>query len=171
MRKKINKVLCAIDLENIRTNMPLPEKFSMTAGLDRIMRQIAEDVGEIINVFVFAPPHLASINAQAFYEEGFYTIYCPKIDDKKGQEEDTVDETMSAFLKDMVLQIPDITHVCIGSGDKDFCQMIRKFILRKGLKIIIVAGDMASLSSELIKLADKNLDGKKMIYLFSPAED
>jgi hypothetical protein len=170
-RKKKVKILCVIDWDNIYINVPPPEKFSITAGLDRIMKKIAKEVGEIINVFVFTPPHLALVNAQVFHDEGFYIILCPKIKDKKRGEQDTADEIISAFLQDMINQMPDLTHICLGSGDKDFCRIIRKYVMRRGLKMIIIVGDLISLSGDLMKLADVNPNtGKRMVYVFSPEE-
>ena len=170
-RNKKVKILCVIDWDNIHINVPPPEKLSITAGLDRIMKKIAQEVGEIINVFVFTPFHLALANAQAFYDETFYMILCPKIKYKKGGEQDTTDEIISAFLQDMINQMPGLTHICLGSGDKDFCRTIRQYVMRKGLKMIIIVGDMLSLSNHLINLADINPNtDKKMVYVFSPTE-
>ena len=172
-QKSNNKTLVLIDLENIRLNTDfLREKFSMTAGFDRIQRQIIQDIGgEIVYVFIFASPHLTSTEAETFYKEGFYVVLCPRVKTKEGESKDTVDEILMEFLKDSIKTIPNLTHICLGSGDKDFCQALRK-ALRKGLKLIIVAGSLTSLSSDLIDLADTNpLTGKKMVYIFSPVAD
>lgn len=169
-----NKILALIDFENLRRNLTTiaPEKFSMTAGFDRLCKQIAREIGEITNIFVFIPPHAASSTwGEAFHKLGFFTILCPEIEDKKGGKRiDTTDETLIAFSKEMINQIPGLTHLCLGSGDKDFGTLVREAI-RKGLKIIVVAGSIGSLSSELINLADKKPDGSKMVYILSPTED
>lgn len=172
--KRANKILVLIDFENLQRNIEVslfPEKFSMIVGFDRVIRQISQEIGEIINVFVFMPPQPAYLYGETFYQEGFYTIVCPKIRDKKGEERDTTDEIITNFGSKMIDQIPDLTHLCLGSGDKDFSPLVRSAI-RKGLKIIIVAGSISSLSSDLIRLVDINPDTKKkMVYLFSPTEE
>lgn len=168
-----NKILFLIDFENLQNNletMPTPGKFSMVAGFDRLFKQISREVGEIDNVFVFAPPRATSLWGETFHKLGLFTILCPEIENKSGEKINTTDETLIAFGKKMILQIPELTHLCLGSGDKDFSPLVRE-ATRKGLRIIVVAGNLRSLSSELIKLADKKLDGTKMVYLFSPTED
>lgn len=171
-QKEKNKILVLIDFENLQKNLKTtaPEKFSIAAGFDRLCKQIAREIGEIINVFVFVPPHATSPAGETFHKLGFFTILCPGIENKKGKKIDTTDETLIALGKKIINQIPDLTHLCLGSGDKDFSPLVREAI-RKGLKIIVVAGDLTSLSSELIKLADQKADGLKMVYLFSPTED
>lgn len=171
-KTKRNKVIMLIDLENLLINLPTtsPERFSMTVGFDRVIRQISQEAGEIVNVFVFTPPHLALLWSNTFYDQGFFTILCPKVKSKKIKEEDTTDQTIIDFGKGIIDQIPDLTHLCMASGDKDFNPLIRKAI-HKGLKIIVVAGNLRSLSSKLISLADKRADGTKMVYLLSPTEE
>lgn len=168
-----NKILFLIDFENLQKNLeriPTPKKFSITAGFDRLCGQIAQEMGAIINVFVFIPLHAASLWGETFHKLGFFIILCPEIKDKTGKETDTTDETLIAFGKKIINQIPDLTHLCLGSGDKDFSTLVRE-AARKGLKIIVVARNLSSLSSELIELADKKPDGSKMVYIFSPSEE
>ena len=173
--KKENRIVFFLDLDNLRLNTDfLTEKqISITAGFDRIQRQIIKDIGgEITRVFVFASsPHLTSTEAEAFYNQGFYVIACPRIKSKEGEDEDTVDELLMEFLKEEVSLVPGITHICLGSGDKDFCRALRR-VMRKGLKLIVVARDLSSLSQDLIDVADTNpLTEKKMVYVFSPTAD
>lgn len=173
MKKKKNKILVLIDFENLQKNLettPIPEKFSITAGFDKLFKKISQEVGEIDSVFIFVPQHAASVWGETFHELGFFTLFCPEVKNKSGRKIDTTDETLIAFGKKMINQIPELTHLCLGSGDKDFIPLVREAI-RKGLKIIITAGDYNSLSSELIKLVDKKPDSTKMVYLFSPTED
>ncbi len=167
-----SKIVVLIDFENLlqNTEIPPPKSFSMMAGFDKLIKEISQDVGEIINVFVFIPPNLAITYGAELYKQGFFMILCPKIQSKKGSEEDTVDSTLIEFGKKIIGQSPDLTHLCIGSGDKDFNPLIREAI-RWRLKIIIIAGNLRSLSFDLIKLADKKTGGKgKMVYLFTPEE-
>lgn len=166
------KVLFLIDAENIEKNVgtPMPGRFSRVEGFDRIIKEIAQEVGEILPVFAFCSPQVASLWGEDLDELDFYPVYCPRIKGKDLKERDTVDEKLKKFAVEMINAIPDITHLCLGSGDADFIQLVRKAI-RKRMKIMIVAGHLTSLSNKLIKLADKDSAGKRMIYLFSPTED
>lgn len=171
LEKPENRVLVLIDWENLQKNTEFgpPERFSQLAGFDRVIKRIARKVGEITNVYVFAPPQLASVWGEAFHQLGFFTILCPKIRTKKGEEIDTTDEIIIEFGKQMINQAHGLTHICLGSGDRDFTPLIRAAI-RKGLEIVIIAGTLGSLSSKLIPLADRNKKGEKMVYLFSLTE-
>ena len=175
MSKRKSMIAFFLDLDNLRSNTDfLTQKISITGGFDRIQRQIMKDIGdgEISRVFVFASsPHLTSAEQEAFYNQCFYVIVCPRIKTKEGNYRDTVDEQLGEFIKDELNLVPDITHVCLGSGDKDFCRALRK-VMRKNIKLIIMAGNISSLSRDLIGLADVNpLTGKKMVYVFSPTAD
>ncbi len=165
------KILMLIDWENLITNMDLPpaERYSNIEGFDRIIKRISRDVGEIVNVFVFLSPHLAYSVSEDMYKLGFFTIVCPKIRTKEEEQQDTADGIIIDFGKKMINQISGLTHLCLGSGDKDFTPLIRE-ATRKGLKIIILAGNKRSLSRELSKLADtrENDENEKLIYLLSP---
>lgn len=170
-----HRMMFFLDLDNLRTNTAFLEarQISLIAGLDRLQRQIIQDIdGEIVRVYVFASsPHLTYTEAEAFYKQGFYVLVCPRIKTKAGEDEDTVDEQLMEFLKEEIDLVPDLTHICLGSGDKHFCRALRK-ALRKGIKLIIVAGDLSSLSQDLIDVADVNpRTGKKMTYVFSPTAD
>lgn len=168
-RKTNNKVLIVIDWLNIYMNLS-PIKLPSLTDLDRVQKQIAQEVGEIVNVFVFAPPHLTSLEWETFYEEGFYIIDCRSIKTKDGKDKDTTDEILINFVKDMVARMSDITHICLGSGDKDFCKALRK-TMRAGLQLMIIAGDLNSLSQDLIDVADVNpLTGKKMAYVITQSK-
>jgi hypothetical protein len=171
---KKKKILILLDFENIQRNIKMtatPENFSVITGFDNILKRISSEVGGISNVFVFAPPHTASLQGENFYELGFFTIFCPRVKDKKGREIDTTDDILIKFGRKIIYQFNEYTHLCIGSGDKDFAPLVREAI-RQGLKIIIIAGGLGSISSELIKLADTNpITKKKMVYIFSPTEN
>lgn len=171
-RKKI-LILFLIDWSNLsleRTNFQT-KKLSLTAEFDRVQRKIRDDLGgEIVWVFIFAPPRLSLDEATTFWQQGFFVIHCPPIKTKEGEIRDTTDHYLMEFLKRIIEREPDLTHIVLGSGDKDFCQAMRQ-ALRKGLKLIIMAGDLSSLSSDLANLADKNSKGKRMVYLLSPATD
>ena len=166
-RKNPNKVLLLIDWENLLISqksgqMPSEEGYSIVAGFDRLIDQITLEIGEIVNVFIFAPPHILSSFGETFVKLGFFQIVCPKITGKTGEEEDTTDSTLIDFGKTAIEQIKDLTHLCIGSGDKDFSLLVRQ-AKRKGLKILVVASSNRSLAKELIQLANQ-------VFIFSPTE-
>lgn len=162
--EKRNRVVVLIDWENLRHNIELPERFSMMDSFDQLLRQISQELGEIVDVFVFAPPHSAMVWGEDFQKLGFFIIFCPKVKDKEGKERDSTDDVLTEFGKKAINQIPDLTHLCLGSGDKDFSPLVREAI-RKGLKIAVIAGNLRSLSSNLIKLASKKPGGEKLIYI------
>jgi len=162
-RKKENEILVLIDWLNISLSLYPAGQLELT-DFDRLIKKISREVGEIANVFVFAP-NLTSREGETFYKQGFYVINCPKVKTKEGEDKDTTDEILINFLKDVVPDISGLTHICLGSGDKDFCQALRN-VIRKDLRLMIVAGNLTSLSSDLIELADVNpLTHKKMVYL------
>jgi len=168
--KQPKRVFVLVDWENILVNMNLPpaERFSLASGFDRILKKIAEEVGEIVNVFVFVPSHLALTWGEEFHRLGLFVVLCPKVRDKKtGEEQDTVDQTLIDFGRKAIAQTRELTHLCLFSGDKDFGPFLREAI-QKRLKIIIASGNLTSLSGELIGLADRKPSGGKMVYLFSP---
>jgi len=172
-KKKEKKILVLIDFENLLKNTatPSPERLSMEEGFNKVINQVTEEVGKIANVFIFAPPHLASLYARTFHELGFFTIHCPKIKDKRKEEKDTTDEILIEFGKKMINQIPDLTHLCLGSGDIDFSSLIKEVKLQ-GLKTIVIAGNLTSLAGGIINLADKNpRTGGKWVYFFSPTKE
>jgi len=165
--KNLNKVLLLIDWENLLISlkseqMPSEEGYSITAGFDRLVEQITLEIGEIVNVFIFAPPHILSSFGETFVKLGFFPIVCPKVRGKTGEEEDTTDSTLINFGRTAIEHIKGLTHLCIGSGDKDFSLLVRQ-AKRKGLKILVVASSNRSLATELIQLANQ-------VFIFSPTE-
>jgi len=171
-RKKRNKILVLIDWENllINTEVPSLERFSRAMGFDQLIRQLT-NIGDIANVFIFIPPHIASPYTEIFQRLGFFIILCPKIKTKEEGKKDTVDEILIELGKKMMDQIPSLTHLCLGSGDKDFVPLIREAIQRR-LKIIVAVGSLKSLATDLINLADVNpLTGQKMVYFLSLAKE
>lgn len=172
-KKKKNKILVLVDWDNLlissETEKIEPTKFSIEAGFERIIKELTA-IGEIIGVFCFLPPNNAMIWSEQIHQMGFKIIVCPRIKDKKGQDKDMVDEILMEFGEWLINQIPNLTHLCLVSGDKDFSLFLIKAKL-KGLKIIIVAANPQSLAEKIKKLADKHpLTRKKMVYLFYPEE-
>lgn len=171
--KKKPKIVMLIDFENllITSREISPEQYSIEAGFERMIEEITEEIGEIIGIFAFLPPNRAMVWGEDLYQLGFKIIVCPRVKDKKGVEQDTADSQLMEFGEWSINNVEDLTHLCIGSGDKDFSPLVRKAKL-KGLKTIVVAANLESLSSKLIKLADKNPStGRKMVYLFSPIKE
>lgn len=154
LQKKKAKVVILIDWENLLQNMePAFESLSISEIFLKLIKKIGQEIGEIVGVFVFAPPHLASVWGKTFYEHRFLVINCPKVTDKKGKIKDTTDETIIDFGR-KVLQIMNLSYLCIGTGDRDLSHLYQEAIW-KGLKIITIAASEKSLSSKLIPLSDK----------------
>ena len=172
--EKKNKILMLIDFENLRISAGegvLPDKFSIESGFNRVIKAITKEIGEIVGVFVFLPSDRASIWGRDLDEMGFNIIQCPKRKIKNGTEQDSTDSRLLDLGEWLVNNVKNITHICIGSGDRDFNEL-RKKVALKGLERITVAANLSSLSSEVIKLTDTNPStGKKMVYLFSPSEE
>jgi len=168
-----NKILVLIDWDNLLLNMniPQPENFSLEEEFDRLMRQLGK-VGRVINVFVFGPPQTINPYLEIFRQSGFFPVVCPKLRNKKDEQEvDTTDATLIEFGRKMIEQIPDLTHLCLASGDSDFAPFVREAI-RNRLKVIIVPGNLISLSENLIRLASRHPEtSKRMVFPFSPKEE
>lgn len=166
------RVVILLDWENLlstTTTYP-PERFSLEGELNRTIERIAQEVGVIIGIYVFIPPHLAPAWGETFKKQGFFTIFCPKRKDKEGQEADGVDEELIRFGTKMIEQVSDLTHFCLGSGDQDFVPLLREARLHS-LEVIVVAGNLQSLSSELLPFAEKKpRSGKRRVYLLSEDE-
>lgn len=166
-KKKPVKILFVIDWENLiinsRKGIP-PERYSLEEGFNQIIEQLTEEIGEIIGIWAFVPPNRALIWGKDIDNLGFNIILCPK-DENEGATDDTKLRKLTKWFIDC---IPGLTHVCLGSGDKHFIPLLQDTAL-KGLKKIIVAGDLRSLSPKLIGLASKKPNGKgRMVYIFSP---
>lgn len=144
-----------IDWENLLQSLgpPTSGELSVSQIFLKLIKKIGQEIGEIVSVFVFAPPHLASEWGETFHEKGFFVISCPKVTDKKGEERDTVDETLIDF-GGKVIQNMNLSYLCVGTGDRDFSKLYLQAI-GKGLKAVTVAASEKSLSSKLIPLSDK----------------
>ena len=159
------RIIFLADIENLLLNLPPmgPGMFSLSTGFDRVMKEIARTVGPIEDLLAFLPPHLIPIHGEELHRLGFTIIACPKVRAKgTGREVDITDEILIERGKKEIRRMQGITHLCLGSGDKDFSLLVREAIHR-GLKIIVVASSRNSLSKELIDLSDQ-------VFLFSPAE-
>lgn len=167
-------VLMLVDFENLlicaRDNIE-PTRFSIESGFKRIIKNIADETGEIVGIFAFLPSDRAMVWGRELYEMGFNIINCPRIKTKKGQDEDTTDSRLMELGEWLINNIKSLTHICVATGDSDFSPLLEKAAL-KGLKTMVVAANVRSLSPELIRLTDINpLTKRKMIYLFSPIKE
>jgi len=166
-KKRQKEILVLLDWENIKLSLdlPRPEGFSLVSGFDRLMKKLGE-IGKVELIYLFAPPGISDHFLEIFYHQGINIVSCPKITPKgKGPKRDTTDETMIRLGKELIDRVPTLTHLCICSGDKDFCGLAR-YAIRRGLKIIITAASKASLAPELIDLASKDpkTKGKRVIW-------
>ena len=175
-KERENKVLVLLDFENLLINFDGPSR-TIVEALNTTLKKIAQEVG-IVKVFVFVPHQNAQLFGEAFYRAGFVPILCPKIKAKDGQTDiDTTDQMLTELGKEFIDDMPGFTHLCLGSGDIDFASGDIGFpsLLKKanhhGLDIALIAGDLSSLSSGLIKRADrKPHHNGKMIYILPKTE-
>lgn len=167
---KKNKVLVFLDFDNLYINFG--PSSSIIEELNKTLRQIAKEVGEITNVFIFAPYPSILPFGELFYKAGFFTIVCSKTKSKDGQDKDTTDETIIKLGGKLLAEMSDLTHFVLGSGDKDFNQFLLKEVSRRGLDIAIIVSDRRSLSSEIARMIDKEPNGKeKMLYILSSKKE
>ncbi len=170
-KKDPNRILVLIDWDNIVINTLQygPHDFSISQGFDRAMTELGR-IGAISSVFVFAPPHLDQSHLEIFYKHGFLTISCPKVKEKNTDRKiDTVDGTLIQTGRTFIDKWPEITHICIGSGDKDMAPLAR-YAIQQGKKVAIMCAEERSLADELIELAEPHpkQKGRKLIIPFVP---
>jgi len=165
-----NRVLVLLDLENLYINFG-PSR-TMIDSLKTTLKQIAQEIGPIAKVFVFTPFNTASYFAEDLYRAGIVCVLCPEIKAKDRKTINTTDQIITDFGKELIDLMPGLTHLCLGSGDIDFASGDTSFpsLLTKAdhfrLDIAIIASDIKSLSSSVIKLVGKKPDtDEKMIYL------
>ena len=150
-----------VDLDNIATNVLKTDPDSsneakLTRALDKAMREIASEFGEIVEVFVFLPPQSSYLWAGMLYELGFIPIDCPRIKDKHGDDQDTVDATLKEKGWSLLENFRDLSFLCLASGDQDFSRFLRR-VSQKGLKTIVVGASLGSTANALIDVADKTI--------------
>ena len=172
-KKHANKILFVIDWDNLSSNIITGvQHYSLAKGFERLIGQLTQ-VGEVAAVFVFGPPDSINKDLRAFHDEGFWPIPCPRETDKRTHDSvDVVDSKIVTFVRDMLELMPDLTHICIGSGDSDFIKPLVKVGKRRGKKIMVVSGKLRSLSQDLKDLADEHPQtGERMVFLFSPTSE
>lgn len=183
----VNKIAVFIDYDNIRINMKTdpPEKLAEELGYERLKSWLSE-IGEITAVFVFAPAVTIYANIEFFYKLGFIPIACPMLPQKSKEKkvlygietdepEDVplINKTDEVLIKvaEMIINLtPDITHICIASGDHHFIP-VAELTKSQGKKVMIVIANYRP-SKELLYFADRDqLTNKRMIHLFNPIRD
>jgi hypothetical protein len=172
------KILTLIDWPNILKNMPgynqPVETFSLKLGFDNLEAWFKETCpnAKIIRKIIFWYPKTATEETTRFFEEqGFDVMVCSNKKEDRNflVKKDPVDEKLIEFGIWAIENIPELTHICIGSGDLDKGRLA-KFAKKKGKKIMLVVGSQNSLSSSLAGLIDENDRGKRMIHYFNPLE-
>jgi len=178
IRAKKITILVLVDLENILVNTEISTEVSITKRFDEFLEWLGK-IGKIAGVFVFSPHHLIPQFEKYFFDRKFFIILCPKIFQEEEQESiDTVDATLTEFGRKMLSQISSLTHLCLCSGDAGFlncswsedknCLPLLKEAEKAGLRIIIGAGNLTSLSSELIPLAEIDPEtNRRRVFIFS----
>lgn len=152
---KRKNILVLIDWENISLNIGFtPGEPSLKERLDVCIRNIAKQVGGIVDVFVFMPPHASYTWGEYLYRLGFFIIACPKVKSKTNEEIDTVDEILLKLGERMLDRTEGLTHLCLVSGDADLLPLLTRARL-KGLKTVLIAANPHSLSAKMIPLIDE----------------
>lgn len=165
--------LVLIDWPNLLLNLSIkpndPKRFNLNQGFKKLIRWI-EEATEIKMVFLFTPMGMISGHSELFHRLGFFVILCPTLPPSNSGQKlvDTTDDYMIKLGMKIVDQQTGLTHLCLVSGDADFIPLVEKS-KERGLKIMITAGDIQSLSSNLSRQASPYpKSSKKMIHFFSP---
>ena len=174
MSGNLVRICLVLDQDNLNRNTIRPTHvgYSMPAGFQRLRKRL-EQIGPIVFPVIFGPRRSISLELGILQAEGFWPIPClgkRENVDRLGHGEDTVDARIIAFIQEVLPQMTETTHLCLGSGDHHFAPAIEDLKRRRPeLKVMLVVGSFDSLSPDLQKLADRDpKTGKKMIYIFSP---
>lgn len=182
-----NKIAVFIDYDNIKMNMKTnpPEKLAEGLGYERLKSWLSK-TGEIVAIFIFAPAVTIFANIEFFYKLGFIPIACPMLPQKVKEERvlygietekneelrpiNKTDEVLINVAETIINLMPDITHICIASGDHHFIP-VAKLAKSRGKKVMIVIGSYRP-SKKFLDFADRDqLANRRMIYLFNPIRD
>lgn len=184
-----DKIAVFIDYDNIKINMKTnpPEKLSEELGYQRMKSWLSE-YGEISVVFVFAPAVTIAANIEFFYQLGFVAVACPVFKTTKIESpllvgeaefldyepEETIpinktDDIMIDLAQKTINLMPDISHICIASGDHHFIP-IAELAKQMGKKVMIVFSNLKP-SQKLLTFVDKNDKDKSMLHLFDPIRE
>jgi len=165
----MNKILVVVDLENVTFHLfksqdkEVDPSDVFAAAVEKI-----KAIGQVYGIFLFLPPHSEPKGSELLRKTpDCFMVVCPR-EISEGISMDTVDKTIKKFCEKVVTQMPDITHLCLFTGDKDYIPMLET-LKKEGLKIMIVGGEKTSLSPKLKRVADKYPRGnKEMVFLLTP---
>ena len=149
------KAVLLVDWENIFRNLARENRNTQAvSGLFlKLIKQITGEIARIAIIFVFLPTHLMAAWEELFWEKGFFVVNCPKTQNKKGEEIDTVDETLIKLGRELINNMP-LTHLCVAAGDKDYVPLFSDAIWQ-GLSTVAIPGSDNSIASELIEVSDR----------------
>lgn len=165
---KKNRVLVLMDWENLQRDVRyFPDRSSIKERLSKLIVTIAREIGEVVGVYVYLPPHAIFGWGEDLQRLGFWPISCSKIKNKTGEKKDTADSMLIDHGKKLIDQITGLTHLCVGSGDIDMEPLIRS-ARNKGLKTMLIVRDLQSLNVKLLSLVDARPDGSKLVYTLFP---
>lgn len=167
-----NRILFAIDLDNLGLNIPA-ETTSLKEALDGAIRYMAR-IGRIVKMYAFGPPGTLQTHEDVLQRREFIPVWCPKIIiDKEGaltDKTDTVDPKLMKVCFADINEMPNLTHFALGSGDGHF-EKLALWAQEQGLKIIVIAGDRKSLNPRIMDVASCDADGNRMVYFMTPGEN
>lgn len=166
---RINKILFAVDTDNIGINLNIPQT-NIAQALDVAGKHLSR-IGRIVKAYAFGPEATLAVSADALRVRGFVLVQCPRVvvDKQFGvqsESRDTVDPELVRVTTMDINEMPGLTHLAIASGDSHFEPFLR-WAISQGLKIIVVAGNRKSLSSKIEALASTDEGGRKMVYILS----
>jgi hypothetical protein len=181
----MGRVLLLIDWDNLYYGL-----FQRFGHLDmhigeRIvaLMEWVEEIGGLMGGrgFIFAPEHVSAEYQRMFNENRLQLVICPKrklktpradfLGGEPRTEEDTVDETIIWFAKNMAGH-PSFKILCLVSGDNDYVPMFEE-MGRLGIKRALAPPAIASLAKNkrLLNLTDRNpVTQKRMILLLERAK-
>ncbi|MBU3934572.1 NYN domain-containing protein [Patescibacteria group bacterium] len=169
--EKNSKMLVLIDLENILLNIQNFRDMSSLGFPQKKFDEMIGQLGKIAQVaatFVFGPTNTITRHGDYLRGLGFIPVLCPLVVHKKetgssSDKRDTVDPTMIEIGRTMMSLSSGLTHLCIVSGDSDFVPLARE-AQRRGLDVVVVAGNGTSLANELKGFACSH-KGEQAVFL------
>jgi hypothetical protein len=157
-------IAVTIDLDNIvRELAPIANDThrSVAEALLMLLAKLSE-IGNVIAVYVFIPPHLIGPPYQDFFFQQkslpLFVFYCPQPPEAKPANPETpgiVDQFLIDFCRTTILAA-NIDYVCFVAGDGHYIP-IAKTLQQAGKKIILAPASESSLSDGLKGLADPSL--------------
>jgi hypothetical protein len=157
-------IAVAIDLDNIvREFAPIANDThrSVAEVLSILLTKLSE-IGRVMAVYVFTPPHLIGPPYQDFFFQQkslpLFVFYCPQPLEAKPVDPKTpgvVDQFLIDFCRTTILAT-NAEYICFVAGDGHYVPIAKTF-QQAGKKIILAPANEGSLSDELKGLADPSL--------------